>query len=80
MNKENFTNSLFGLSISTLKSMAIDIRAQVSAGLMCDKDAHARINCISAVLMTKQLPDLENEVITQRKGTEGDLQINVSEY
>jgi hypothetical protein len=55
MNKENFTNTLFQLSIDSLRAMVIDVRAQVSAGLMPHKEAHDKVNCISAVLMTKQI-------------------------
>lgn len=61
MNKDDFTRELFSLSIDALKAMVVDIRAQVSAGLMTNKEAHDQINCISAVLMTKQLDDLPGE-------------------
>lgn len=57
MNKDVFTNTLFELSIDALKSMVVDVRAEVSAGLMSSKEAHDRINCISAVLMSKELEE-----------------------
>jgi hypothetical protein len=58
MNKELYTQTLFSLSIDALKAMVIDIRAEVSAGLMNQKEAHDRLNCVSAVLMTKQLEEM----------------------
>lgn len=59
MNRESFTKELFNLSVSSLKSMVLDIRAQVQIGLMTSKDAHDRINCIAAVIMTKELDAIE---------------------
>ncbi len=57
MNKDVYTRTLFELSIDALKSMVVDVRAEVSAGLMSNKEAHDKINCISAVLMTKEMEE-----------------------
>jgi hypothetical protein len=58
MNRENLTRELFKLSPDALKLLVRDARAQVDAGLMSRKEAHDRINCISAVLMTKEVEAL----------------------
>ena len=50
------------LSITSLKALARDIRAQVDSGLMNNKDAHDRINVISAVIMQKELEKIENDI------------------
>lgn len=62
MNRESFTKELFNLSVSSLKSMVLDIRAQVQIGLMSSKDAHDQLNCIAAVIMTKELEGIEGEI------------------
>jgi hypothetical protein len=58
MNRELYTQTLFGLSVEALKGLVINIRAEVSAGLMSNSEAHERINCVSAVLLTKQLEEM----------------------
>ena len=50
------------LSITSLKALARDIRAQVDSGLMNNKDAHDRINVISAVIMQKELEKIESDI------------------
>ena len=55
MNRDSYMKTLFDLSIEALKSLVVDIRAQVSAGLMSHKEAHDKVNCISAVLMSKEM-------------------------
>jgi uncharacterized protein with von Willebrand factor type A (vWA) domain len=61
MIRENLSNELFKLTPEALKSLVKDARAQVDAGLMSRKEAHDRINCISAVLMTKEVEMLTGE-------------------
>jgi hypothetical protein len=46
------------MSSEALKSMAIDIRSQVNAGLMSDGEGHEKINLISGVLMSRECTDL----------------------
>lgn len=58
LNKEIFINQLFDLSTDALKSLVMDVKAQVDAGLMSRKEAHDRTNCISAVLMTKEVESM----------------------
>jgi len=55
--RDSYIKKLWSLSIPALKSMVIDIRAQVDIGLMDRKEAHDKINCLSAVLMHKQLEE-----------------------
>ncbi len=60
MNNELTTDykTLAELSVNALKNLVIDIRAQVSAGLMSNKEAHDRINKISAVIMMKEIDEM----------------------
>jgi hypothetical protein len=55
MNKDSYIKTLLEMSTDSLKALVIDVRAQVSAGLMTSKEAHEKVNCISAVLMTKEV-------------------------
>ena len=58
-NKDTYMAQLYPMTISALRALVIDIRAEVSAGLMSRKDAHDKINCISVVLMMKEMDERE---------------------
>jgi hypothetical protein len=62
INKDEYTKKIFHLSIDALKSLVVDIRSQVSIGLINHKEAHDQLNCVSAVLMTKQLEQRERSL------------------
>ena len=55
MNRDNYIKQLLALTPDALKLLTVDIRAQVDAGLMNNKEAHDRINCVAAAIMTKQM-------------------------
>ncbi len=57
MFKDNFFGILEELSIDGLMNLAKDLRAQVGAGLLSNKEAHDKINAISIVVMKKQLKE-----------------------
>lgn len=59
MNRDDVTQELFKFSHDALMSMVSDTREQVNAGLMSSKEAHDRINAISAVIMAKQVGEEE---------------------
>lgn len=46
------------MSTEALKSLAIDLKSQVNAGLMSDGEAHEKINLISGVLMNRECTEL----------------------
>ena len=53
--------ALWPLSVDSLKSMAKDTKTQVDIGLMSRSEAHDKINCISAVIMAKELENMNGE-------------------
>jgi hypothetical protein len=54
-NKEDYLKTLFSMSIDSLRSLARDTRAQAQIGLLSSKEAHDRINSISAVILSKEV-------------------------
>lgn len=46
------------MSTEALKSLAIDLKSQVNAGLMSDSEAHEKINLISGILLNRECTDL----------------------
>lgn len=55
--KEKFLEIINGLSKESLMNLVKEYRSQVSAGIMCNKDAHDRINSISIVLMGREMEE-----------------------
>lgn len=45
---------LHEMTLNALKSLAVDLRAQVNVGLMSDRDFIERVNRINAVIKIKQ--------------------------
>jgi hypothetical protein len=62
--KEKFLELINGLSRESLMNLVKEYRSQVSAGIMCNKDARDRINSISVVLMAREMEE--------RKGVESE--------
>lgn len=46
--------NLFEMSLSALRSLEIDIKAQLNSGLMTQSEAQDRLNIISAVILSRQ--------------------------
>jgi len=57
-NRDRAISVLSMMSSEALKSLAIDIRAQVNVGLITDGEAHEKINLISGVLLNRECTDL----------------------
>ena len=53
-NTDKAVGVLSMMSTQALKSLAIDIKSQVNAGLMSDGEAHEKINLISGVIMNRE--------------------------
>jgi hypothetical protein len=51
------------MSVKGLKDMAIDIRAEVNAGLLSDTLASDRLNLIAGIMLKKEMEERENKVI-----------------
>lgn len=64
INKEKYIETLQTLSEAALHAVAGDIRAQEKIGLIHSKEAHDRLNCVSVVIMTKQIKRMEEENVT----------------
>ena len=59
MNKDEYIKRIYSLSDMALKSLAKDIKAQEQIGLMSSRDAHDQLNCVSAVIMSKMVNNIE---------------------
>jgi hypothetical protein len=56
-NPDNARGVLSLMSNEALKSLAIDLKSQVNAGLMSDREAHEKINIISGIIMTREFAE-----------------------
>lgn len=69
--KKKYADTLQELSIDALKTIPVELRAQVNAGLMSHQEAHDKINVVSAVLMVKELHGLDIDTSSMSEAIRG---------
>lgn len=64
-NKEKATNVLSLMSPEALKQLVVDIRAQVSSGLMSQTEAHDKINLITVLIFKKEMKNFSEDCLQE---------------